>query len=175
MPNLGNAWHIPANPEPRGRGGMREPIGSVVAGAAVTILSGNQYQGAGNAGNQLQDGSAVLFKRETDANWTTVPILFEAAIGNNKYYTASLPADAFAVGVTVQYYLRIPYSDHDTTFVHARGVRRSVHAARAYSLMRPPRRSRRWSWPIGLGSTRWRRGAGAGGFSSSARCGLWVL
>ena len=32
MPNLGNAWHLPANPEPRGRGGMRDPVGAVVAG-----------------------------------------------------------------------------------------------------------------------------------------------
>ena len=120
MPNLGNAWHIPINPEPRGRGGMREPIGSIVAGAAVTILSATQYQGVGgNPGNQLQDGSAVLFRQQTDATWTTVPMLFEAAISNNKYYTAALPADAFAVGATVQYYLRVPYSDHDTTFVHA--------------------------------------------------------
>src|SRR6266849_1398076 len=26
MANLGNAWHIPANPEPRGVAGMRDPV-----------------------------------------------------------------------------------------------------------------------------------------------------
>ena len=55
----------------------------------------------------------------------------------------------------------------------SRGVRKSVsHAARAYSLMRPPRRSRRWMWPGRLASARWRRGVGAGGLRPRARCGL---
>jgi hypothetical protein len=26
MANLGNVWHLPANPEPRGRAGMRDPV-----------------------------------------------------------------------------------------------------------------------------------------------------
>jgi len=36
MPNLGNAWHLPASPEPRGCGAMRDPIGPLVPGADVT-------------------------------------------------------------------------------------------------------------------------------------------
>ena len=67
MANLGNAWHIPANPQPRGRGGMRDPIGALVPGMAITIFSGNQDQGpGGNPGNQLQVGSSVFFKRKTE-------------------------------------------------------------------------------------------------------------
>lgn len=128
MANLGNAWHIPEDPEPRGRAGMRDPVGAIVPGALVTILSGNQYQGAGNPGNQLQDGSAVLVKRQGDADWTTLPMQFSSAAGNNKYYSADLPADVFQTEDTVEYYVRIAYDDHDTTFLH-HGEAGSVPAA----------------------------------------------
>src|SRR5437868_733380 len=119
MANLGNAWHIPDSPEPRGRAGMREPVGAVVPGTAVAIFSGNQFQGDGNAGNQLQDGSTLNFKRTADANWIALPMMFASTEGNNKYYKATVPANTFQVGDDVQYYLRIAYDDHDTTFVHA--------------------------------------------------------
>ena len=61
MANLGNAWHIPENAEPRGRGGMRDPIGTVVPGTDITIFTGNQFQGGGNPGNQLEIGSSLFF------------------------------------------------------------------------------------------------------------------
>jgi galactose oxidase len=114
---LGNAWHFPGNPEPFGNAGMRDPVFPTDPVPAVTVFSGNQYQGGGNSGNQLQDGSAVLFKRTTDAAWQTVPMIFATAIGNNKYYSAPIPAGTFAAGTVVQYYLRIAYDDHDTTFL----------------------------------------------------------
>lgn len=124
MSNLGNAWHIPDNPEPRGRGGMRDPIGAIVPGTAITIVSGNQFQGGGNPGNQLQTGSSVFFKRATDAAWTELPMTFYRTFGNNKYYTATIRADVasgFQVDEAIQYYLRVAYDDHDTTFVQANG------------------------------------------------------
>ncbi|MGD0938021.1 MAG: galactose oxidase-like domain-containing protein [Streptosporangiaceae bacterium] len=116
---LGNAWHFPGNPEPFGDAGMRDPVFPTDPVSAVTVFSGNQYQGGGNPGNQLQDGSAVLFKRTTDTAWTTVPLVFATAINNNKYYSAALPVGAFATGTVVQYYLVIAYNDHDTTFLQA--------------------------------------------------------
>jgi galactose oxidase len=116
---LGNAWHFPGNPEPFGNAGMRDPVFPTDPVSAVTVFSGNQYQGGGNPGNQLQDGSAVLFKRTTDTAWTTVPLVFATAINNNKYYSAALPVGAFATGTVVQYYLVIAYNDHDTTFLQA--------------------------------------------------------
>ena len=119
MANLGNAWHIPNNPEPRGRVGMRDPVGAIVAGTAVTIITGNQFQGGGNPGNQLQTGSALFFKKPADANWTSLPLIFLRTLGNNKYYSATIPAATFQTGDVVQYYLRIAYDDHDTTFLHA--------------------------------------------------------
>jgi galactose oxidase len=118
MANLGNVWHLPANPEPRGRSGMRDPVFPTTPVGAVTITTGDQFQGDGNPGNQLQEGSTLLFKRSTDATWTPVPVVFAAQVGNNKYYSASLPADGFAADVIVEYYLRIAYDDHDTTFLH---------------------------------------------------------
>jgi hypothetical protein len=119
VPNLGNVWHLPENPEPRGAGGMRDPIGAVVAGSELVIRSGNQFAGPGNAADQLQDGSAVLARRATDAAWTEFPMLHQETLGNNKYYEARLPGDFLREGDTLQYLLRVPYSDRDLTFVHA--------------------------------------------------------
>ena len=104
MVNLGNAWHLPGNPEPLGSAGMRDPVFPTDPVTTVTIFSGNQYQGGGNPGNQLQDGSALFFKQATDADWQMVPMTFATAIGNNKYYSAqaALPQTA---GTVVQYYL----------------------------------------------------------------------
>jgi hypothetical protein len=119
MANLGNAWHLPANPEPRGRAGMRDPVFPAIPVPTVTITSGNQFQGGGNPGNQLQDGSTLSFKLVMDAEWRTVPLTFAAALGNNKYYSGAIPTGAFKAGAVVQYYLRIAYNDHDTTFLFA--------------------------------------------------------
>ena len=140
MANLGNAWHIPKNPEPRGgypaprtfdpaantfgsRAGMRDPV-EIVPGMDVTIVTGNQFQGDGNPGNQLGVGSSLFFKRAAEAVWSELPLLFRGQAGNNKYFAATIPAGTtreFTVGEIVEYYLRIPYSDHDTTFLHASG------------------------------------------------------
>lgn len=117
MPNLGNAWHLPANPEPKGRAGMRDPVFPTAPVGSVTILSGNQFQGGGNAGNQLQVGSAVLWKQQQATNWTTVPMTFTAMVNNNKYYSAQIPTAGLTPGTVIQYYLHIAYDDHDTTFV----------------------------------------------------------
>jgi galactose oxidase len=119
MANLGNVWHLPANPEPRGRAGMRDPVFPTAPVNAVTISTGNQFQGGGKPGNQLQNGSTLLFKRSTDANWTPVPLIFTAQIGNNKYYSAAIPTGGFGAGVVVEYYMRIAYDDHDTTFLQS--------------------------------------------------------
>src|SRR4051812_42318909 len=105
MANLGNAWHIPGSAEPRGFAGMRDPIGPIVPGAVVTIISGNQSQGGGDAGNQLQTGSAVSFRLASQSGWTSVPLAFLRTAGNNTYYSASIPSGSFTPGDVVQYYL----------------------------------------------------------------------
>ena len=109
----------PATLNRGGNAGMRDPVFPTDPVPAVTVFSGNQFQGGGNAGNQLQNGSAVLFKKATGTAWQTVPLIFATVIGNNKYYSAAIPAGAFPAGTIVQYYLRIAYDDHDTTFLQA--------------------------------------------------------
>src|SRR5689334_12214552 len=120
MANLGNAWHLADSPEPRGNAGMRDPVFPTSPVPQVAIITGNQFAGeGGNPGNQLQDGSALQFRRAADAAWQTVPLLYASTAGNNKYYSGKIPAGAFGPGTVVQYYLRIAYDDHDTTFLQA--------------------------------------------------------
>lgn len=116
MNRIGNTWHIPTSVEPRST--MRDPLAAISETTAISIFSGNQYQGPGEPGNQLEAGSTLLFKRRGDALWSSAPMRFDSAEGNNKYFAAVIPANTFASGDVVQYYLRIPYSDHLTTFVH---------------------------------------------------------
>ena len=97
---------------------MRDPVAGISAATNVSIFSGNQFQGPGVAGNQLEAGSAVLFKRRTDTLWSPAPMKFDSAAGNNKYFVAALPSNTFRSGDVVDYYLRLPFSDHLTTFVH---------------------------------------------------------
>src|SRR5512138_3347800 len=77
----GNAWHVPSGAEP-GIAAMRSPTRHAAAGTDVAVYSGNQFQGtAGNPGNQLQTGSAVIYRHLADAAWTTVPMAFFAQNG----------------------------------------------------------------------------------------------
>jgi alpha-D-xyloside xylohydrolase len=117
MNGIGNVWHIPNSLEPRST--MRDPLTQISTESKVAIFSGSQFQGAGDAGNQLAMGSAVFFKRShVDEAWSSVPMHFDSAHGNNKYYVAELPDGRFATGDFVEYYLRVPFSDHLTTFIH---------------------------------------------------------
>src|SRR5690349_4791871 len=43
---------------------------------------------------------------------------FDSQAANNKYYKATMPGATFASGDIIQYYLKIPYSDHLPTFVY---------------------------------------------------------
>jgi galactose oxidase len=119
MAGLGNAWHIPGEAEPRGRGGMRDPVGALIPGSEIFIFNGNQFAGPGNPGQQLPIGSSILFKRQSEADWQTLPLNFYSRACNNKYYAARIPADTFQAGDSVEYYLRIAYQDHDTTFLRS--------------------------------------------------------
>ena len=105
MPDLGNVWHIPDSPEPRGLAGMRDPIGAIVPGTALRVVTGNQFQGIGGTpGDQLQDGSLLFFKTAAEPTWHQSPFLFFRTLGNKKYYSATLPTDTFQPGDDVQYY-----------------------------------------------------------------------
>src|SRR5439155_8487533 len=71
--NAGNAWHIPVGTEP-GIAAMRGPVHGIVAGTNVLVYSGNQFQGTGNPGNQLQAGSAGLSQPRRHAASHAVPL-----------------------------------------------------------------------------------------------------
>jgi len=112
----GNVWHIPNSPEATGGVTMRNPL-TVNGGTAVTIYNGGQFQGpGGDPGNQLQTGSTIFYKRTTDVAWSSVPMTFSSTNVNNKYYAGTLPA--FSAGENIQYYLKIPFSDHLPTFLY---------------------------------------------------------
>ena len=115
-PRRGNAWHHPLGSEP-GVGFMRAPLQEIYTNTAVTITSGSQYQGGGEAGNQLQSGSAVFYKPATGTVWSSQPMTFRSTSTNNIYYSATIPPNSCAPGDVVQYYLRIPYSDFLPTYL----------------------------------------------------------
>jgi alpha-D-xyloside xylohydrolase len=115
----GNAWHIPNNPEtPVGLPSMRIPLYGISANTPVTIVNGNQYQGTGNAANQSQLLTTLYYKRVTDTNWSTLPMYFLAASGNNKYFSNTIPAGTFNAGDVVQYYLGVGYTDRLPTCLY---------------------------------------------------------
>lgn len=118
QPRLGNAWHIPANVSEPGVPVMRMPFGSIFSNTEVTIFNGNQFQGGANGANQLSVGSTIYYRNATSAVWSVAAMAYQSTGGNNKYFAGAIPSNLFAAGSTVQYYLRIPYSDRLTTFLY---------------------------------------------------------
>ena len=117
MANIGNAWHIPQNPQPQGQPSMRFPLEEIGAGTAVTVSNGNQFQGPGTAANQSQS-SALMIRKAGDVAWRSLPVRFQSTNGNDKFFFATIPANMFQSGDLVQYYFKIDYTDRDTTFLH---------------------------------------------------------
>jgi len=118
MAGIGNAWHIPKNPQPSGQASMRFPLDAIEAGTTVTLSNGNQFQGPGTTGNQTQSGSALMMRKAGDVTWTALPLHFQATSGNDKYFFATISANTFQAGDLVQYYFKIDYTDRQTTFLH---------------------------------------------------------
>ncbi len=127
-PTVGNVFHIPNNFQADlGGSMMRDPYANILPGNAVTLYTGNQFQGAGNPGNQLQTGSALWYRKSTYAAWNSLPLSFlktGTSNPNNKYYSVTIPAGSFEAGDVVQYYFQIPFSDHLTTFVYGNDSQR---------------------------------------------------
>jgi galactose oxidase len=111
---------------------MLDPVGAIVPGADVTVVTGNQFQGdGGNPGNQLQDGSLLLVRQQGDPLWAAQPMSYLRTDGNNKYYLGRIDSGAFQVGDVVEYYFRVAYDDQDTTYLSASGVTGIEAEARA--------------------------------------------
>ena len=121
--NIGNAWHFPRNAQPRGQVSMRLRLEDIDAGVDVILSNGNQFRGGGRAGNQTQTGSAVMIRRAGDGAWTPLPMQFQTAAGNDKFFFAMVPANRFPAGALIQYYFKIEYTDRQTTFLHGDDAR----------------------------------------------------
>jgi alpha-D-xyloside xylohydrolase len=118
---LGNVFHIPNNTELGFT--MRNPFTGITPDLPVSFYTGNQFQGTGNPGNQLQTGSTLYYKHATNSTWSSLPMFFlttgsSGTSTNNKYYSVTLPGNVFNGGDTVQYYFKIPYDDHLPTFIY---------------------------------------------------------
>ncbi len=111
--NLGNCWHIPFNYEPAGAY-MRNPR-NPYSNNTVYIYNGNQFQGGGTPGNQT--GGTLYYRRVGAGSWTSTSLAFDSESANNKYWYAAIPAGTFSATNEVEYYLRITYSDRDTTYL----------------------------------------------------------
>lgn len=111
--NPGNCWHIPANSEPPGAY-MRNPR-NAYTNNDVFIYNGNQFQGAGTPGNQI--GAAVFHRLVGGSAWSSNSFTFDSQQGNNKYWYGVIPAGSYPASSEVEYYLRVEYSDRDTTYI----------------------------------------------------------
>jgi len=117
----GNAWHFPWEPQ-SGLITMRRPTFALYTNIPLTLYSGNQYQGSGTSGTQLEAGSAVFYRITGTPGWTELPMTFHSTSGNNEYYTAAIPPGVGQPGQRIEYYFRIPYAEHDSTYVFASGA-----------------------------------------------------
>lgn len=152
LPQTGNAWHIPTNAEPSGTVSMRAPLYPEGAAGAITLVNGNQFQGTGgNAANQTQTGSAIIYRTKPDGLWQERPLLFLREAGNNKYFTGSIPADAAQPGQVIEYYLRVFYSDRLPTFLHGGDSSSSIAEIEAVAANSPFRVTWRPSLQPGSG------------------------
>lgn len=115
--NLGNSWHIPSNSEPPGVT-MRNPLNDPGTNLGVFIYNGTQFQGGPQASDQ--SGGQVIYRRVGDSAWLTNNMVFNSEsgeVGNNKYWRGLIPANTFGATNEVEYFLRITYTDRDTTFL----------------------------------------------------------
>lgn len=111
--NLGNAWHIPGVAEPPGVT-MRNPL-NAFTNNDVYFYVGNQFQGSGVTGDQT--GGTLFHRLVGSGAWSSEALSFDSQQGNNKYWVTHIPAGAYSATNEVEYYLRVNYTDRDTTWV----------------------------------------------------------
>ena len=113
--NLGNCWHVPGAAQPAGTY-MRNPI-HPYATLGVSIYTGNQaYGDGGNPGDQ--SGGTIYYRAAGATAWQTAAMEYYTAIGDNKYWRGTIPADEFAAASTVEYVIKVTYNDdHYDTYL----------------------------------------------------------
>ncbi|MBP7829543.1 MAG: hypothetical protein KA248_06460 [Kiritimatiellae bacterium] len=112
--NLGNCWHLPANAEPPTTT-MRFPD-NPYSNNAVYVYNGNQFQGSGNAADQ---SGGTLYHRlaGSGGGWTATNLSYDSQQENNKYWVSTIPAGAYKATNEVEYYVKVTYTDRDTTYI----------------------------------------------------------
>lgn len=110
---MGNVWHIPRNAQPAGVPSMRNPLQPFVAGVPSVTFYNGSYSLDGN-----QIGGLFFYRRQRDANWTSLDLGFDTQNGNDKFWRATLPLDGFRPGEVLEYFFAIVFSDRATTYLH---------------------------------------------------------
>lgn len=129
-----NAWHTPSSVDAN-VGLMRTPA-TIHSNSTVSIFSGSQYQGGGEAGNQIA-GATLFYKHATGSVWSSSTMSWHTNAGNNAYYKADIAANLYAVGSVVQYYIKLPFSDFLTTYVCSAGGITSASEDEQYARSNP--------------------------------------
>ena len=111
----GNAWHCPTNFEPYASARMRTPgtLEEVALGDHPYVRLGVNPTSGSDAPTKVE------LKYKAGANsWETLPMRpethgegWQAKYDGNDYYTSFIPTDKFTVGMTVQYYFYLEYTD----------------------------------------------------------------
>jgi hypothetical protein len=112
--NLGNCWHIPTNVEPY-TVTMRNPVSEPATNQSVYIYNGNQFQGAGNSGDQ--SGGWLFYRLVGAGSWSSNALSYDNVEGNNKYWKGTIDAGTFGTTNEVEYFLLVEYNDHDDTYI----------------------------------------------------------
>ncbi len=116
---LGNAWHIPDNPEScLGGTTMRNPTYEIGSNTAVYI-----YQGVDKSDGANQTNGAVFYRSisgSSTSGWSSVPLGFNNDCGSNQYWTNSINTGSFGTNDVIQYYVRADFSNRDTTYLFGR-------------------------------------------------------
>ncbi len=110
-----NAWHIPTNAEPSAAFMRNPPTNGVNTNQAVYLYNGNQYAGSGNTGDQAS--LTICHRLKGATSWTATNGWYDSVSGNNKYWAGAIPAGAYGATNVVEYYLKLTFNDHNTTFI----------------------------------------------------------
>jgi len=111
----GNAWHCPTNFEPYASARMRTPgtLEEVTLGDHPYVLVGVNPSSGPDAPTMVQ----LKYKAGTN-RWETLTMEplqhddgWQPKYDGNAYYASFIPTDKFTVGMTVQYYFYVEYTD----------------------------------------------------------------
>ena len=140
----GNVWHLPRNAEPAGAT-MRNPAAGILPENAVTLYNGS-YSLDGN-----QVGGWLVYRKAGAVSWSSANLVFDSQSGNNRYWRVTLPGNTFAVGDTVEYYLKTVFSDRAETYLHGTDSASQRTLVEAIAQAAPYRFRITLPWPGGSG------------------------